>query len=99
MCGLAASMRYTCEQIIEALSDYLDGDLGEEDSVDLRNHLRECRACLALADSLRRIIELCRAHAPGVKLRPLTPPARAELEGAWRKALADRQSDSNQKSL
>lgn len=99
MRGLAAGMRYTCEQIVEALSDYFDGDLGYEDSVDVRNHLRGCRACLAFADSLRRIIELCRAHEPSVKLRPLTPPARAELESAWRKALADRQSDSNQESL
>jgi predicted anti-sigma-YlaC factor YlaD len=92
-------MRYTCERIIEALSDYFDGDLGDEDSVDVRNHLRGCRACLAFADSLHRIIELCRAQEPGVKLHPLTLSARAELESAWRKALAARQSDSNQESI
>ena len=42
MRGLAASMRYTCEQIVEALLGYFDGDLPEEASVAMRDHLRGC---------------------------------------------------------
>jgi len=87
-------MKCTCERIIEALSDYFGGDLRQEDSVGVRNHLSGCGTCLAFADSLRRTIELCRAYEPGVKPQPLTPSARAELESAWQKALADRRGSN-----
>jgi predicted anti-sigma-YlaC factor YlaD len=87
-------MTYTCEEIIEALSDYFDGDLGQEDSVGVRNHLGRCGTCLAFADSFRRTIELCRAYEPGVKPQPLAPSAKAELESAWQKALADRRGSN-----
>ena len=77
------------------LSDYLDEDLDGESAVEVEKHLRACGTCRAFADSLRRIIELCRAYEPGVKPRALNPSARAELESAWQKTLADRQDGSN----
>ena len=77
------------------LSDYLDQGLDRETGVEVERHLRECGSCLAFADSLRRIIELCRGYEPGVNPRPLTPWARAQLESAWQKALADRWRGSN----
>ena len=77
------------------LSDYLDEDLDAATGVEVEKHLRACSTCLALADSLRRTIELCRAYEPSVNPRPLTPWARAELENAWQKALADGQDGSN----
>jgi predicted anti-sigma-YlaC factor YlaD len=85
----------TCERVMARLSDYLDEDLDEESGVEVEKHLRGCGTCQAFADSLRQIIELCRAYEPGVKPRALTPSARAELESAWQKTLADRQSGSN----
>jgi len=78
----------TCEQVMTRLSDYLDEDLDREAGVEVARHLGACGTCLAFADSLRRTIELCRAYEPSVKPRPLNPPVRAELESAWRKALA-----------
>jgi predicted anti-sigma-YlaC factor YlaD len=86
----------TCERVMAQLSDYLDEDLDGESGVEVEKHLRGCGPCQAFADSLRRIIELCRAHEPGVKPRALTPSARAELERAWQKTLAGRQDGSNQ---
>ena len=85
----------TCERVMARLSDYLDEDLDEESGVEVEKHLRGCGTCQAFADSLRQIIELCRAYEPGVKPRALTPSARAELESAWQKTLADRQDGAN----
>ena len=79
-----------CEQMMARLSDYLDGDLDAETAAEVERHLRACSQCLAYADSLHRIVELCRAYEPAVKPRPLNPSARAELRSAWQKALADR---------
>jgi predicted anti-sigma-YlaC factor YlaD len=90
-------MRYlgTCEQVMAWLSDYLDEGLDARTGVEVEKHLRACGTCLAYADSLHRIIELCRAYEPSVKPLALTPSARAELERAWQKTLADRQRGSN----
>ncbi len=77
------------------LSDYLDRDLDPKTGAEVERHLRECGPCLAFADSLRRIVELCRGYELGVKPRPLTPSARAQLESAWQKALARQRRASN----
>ena len=69
----------TCEQVMARLSDYLDEDLDAETAAEVERHLRECGPCLAYADSLHRTIELCHGSEPGVKPRPLTPSAKAEL--------------------
>ncbi len=76
------------------LSDYLDADLDAATAVEVERHLTTCGACLACADSLRRIIELCHAHGPGVIPRPLDLAARAELKSACQKALAARRRGS-----
>lgn len=79
----------TCEQVLANLSDYFDGELEAEASIALGKHLRECSMCLQFATSLCRTIEMCRAYEPRVTPRPLTPSARAQLQRAWQRALAD----------
>jgi anti-sigma factor RsiW len=79
-----------CEQVTAWLSDYLDEDLDTGTAAEVEKHLRVCVRCLALADSLRRTIEVCHAYEPSVKPQPLHPSARAELERAWQKTLAAR---------
>ena len=71
-------------------SDYLDEDLETGTAAEVEKHLRVCVRCLALADSLRRTIEVCHAYQPSVKPQPLHPSARAELERAWQQTLAFR---------
>jgi anti-sigma factor RsiW len=87
-----------CEQVVAWLSDYLDEEMDAAAALEVERHLRRCGACLAYADSLRRTIELCHGYRPGLKPRPLTPSARAELESAWEKALAGRRHGSNRNS-
>jgi anti-sigma factor RsiW len=85
----------TCTRVLALLSDYVDNDLDTEARLEVEQHLHECRACLTFADDLRRNIELCRGYEPGVRPRPLTASATAELRKAWREAIADRQVGSN----
>ncbi len=85
----------TCERVMARLSDYLDEELDAGTAAEVERHLRQCGACLVYAESLRRTIELCRGYQPGVKPRPLTRSAHAELENAWEKALAGRRQNSN----
>jgi len=43
----------TCQDIIELLSDYMDGQLPAARRVDLEAHLALCTACLEFMQSLR----------------------------------------------
>jgi len=80
----------SCEQLLARFSDHLDLDLSAEERRDFEKHLRRCGRCQEFAGSLRCIVELCRGFEPGLKPHPLTPRARAELEKAWRRAIAGR---------
>jgi anti-sigma factor (TIGR02949 family) len=37
--------RYTCEEVIRKLNDYLDRELSAEEMVLVREHLETCRQC------------------------------------------------------
>lgn len=45
----------TCEERIEALSAYVDGELDESASRDLRAHLRKCRDCREQLDAINAL--------------------------------------------
>ena len=37
--------RYTCEEMLRRLDDYLDRELSPEEIVRVEEHLRDCEAC------------------------------------------------------
>jgi anti-sigma factor RsiW len=47
-----------CKEVIDLLSDYLANELPEEHFAEIRSHLRRCRNCTVLLDSLKTTIEL-----------------------------------------
>ena len=57
-----------CEETIERLYIYMDGELTEERRVAIRQHLDDCSPCLDAYDfevELRRVISMkCRDHVP-----------------------------------
>jgi anti-sigma factor RsiW len=80
----------SCKEVLALLSDYLDFELPPEACEQIENHLAECSPCVEFAASLRRTMELCRGFAPSAMPEPLSEQARAELEKAWKKMLAER---------
>jgi predicted anti-sigma-YlaC factor YlaD len=50
--------RSQCHSLLTYLSDYVDGDLGEELCQELENHLAECQDCRIVVDTLRKTISL-----------------------------------------
>ena len=59
----------TCERLVDALDDYLDGhaSAGRHDAVE--RHLAECASCAALAADVRAL------RAAARTLAPIEPPA------------------------
>lgn len=53
-------MAATCLDILQRLSDYLDGDLPPEACEEIGRHLATCKNCGALCNTLRLTRDLCR---------------------------------------
>jgi predicted anti-sigma-YlaC factor YlaD len=49
----------TCADYCNYLSDYLDGEIGEEECRYLEEHLKLCQPCSNVYESLRTTVELC----------------------------------------
>ncbi len=50
-----------CEEILQALGDYVDGELAPRLCEELRQHLAGCNPCEIVVDTLRRTISVYKA--------------------------------------
>ncbi len=51
-----------CERLLEALSDYLDGESASSElCAEIERQLAECADCRVVADTLRKVIALYRS--------------------------------------
>jgi anti-sigma factor RsiW len=49
-----------CRDLLEQLSWYVDGDLGDLERRTVSLHLKQCPCCVEFVDSLRRTVSVCR---------------------------------------
>jgi anti-sigma factor RsiW len=75
-----------CRELVERVSDYLEGALPERDRVRLEAHLAECDDCAIYLDQLRTTMRL----AGRVELDRLRPAARDALTEAFDSWVASR---------
>ena len=54
-----------CRELVELVTDYLEGALAERERVAVEEHLVLCGGCLAYFDQIRDTIRLSRALAAG----------------------------------
>jgi predicted anti-sigma-YlaC factor YlaD len=52
-----------CHQLLESLSEYVDGTLGDEICLEIERHMQNCENCRIVVDSLRKTIFLYHATA------------------------------------
>ena len=48
----------TCHDLLDGLSDYLDGDAPAELCAEIERHLAECDKCRIVVDTLRKTVTL-----------------------------------------
>lgn len=58
-----------CTEVLGQVYSYLDGELGETDTVRIRQHLAECGPCLreyGLEETIKRLVRKCarERHVP-----------------------------------
>ncbi len=56
--------KHTCQQLVELLCDYLEGDLPQEEKEELDLHMRECEPCMAFLNTYRTTSQICKSLRP-----------------------------------
>ena len=83
---------YPCAQLVEAVTEYLEGAMSPREQTRLEHHLSICPSCEDYLVQFRRTIDLCgRITIDDVEALP--DPARKELLRAFRDLRADESSD------
>ena len=79
----------SCGQVLDRLSDYLDGDLAREAREAVETHLRGCDGCARFGGELRATVRALREH---LLVAPRVP---ARVGERLRRAMADDPSRGN----
>ena len=75
-----------CRGVVEQFSRWLDGDLGRATCAELEAHLKRCRGCRQVCESLKEALRACR-QAPS---RDLPQALKRSLQQAVRQIRADK---------
>ena len=74
------SVEMACKDVVELVSDYLDGALDEDRRADVEAHLADCDGCTAYLEQIRTTIRLTGMLAE----EQVSAEARAALLEAFR---------------
>jgi predicted anti-sigma-YlaC factor YlaD len=75
-----------CQQVVERVTDYLEGALSAEDSAQLEQHLVLCAACATYFEQHRGVVAaLHRVQTSEPAVPTANPDARAAALAAFRK--------------
>jgi len=73
-----------CRELVEVVTDYLEGALSSEDVAEVERHLESCEGCVNYLDQMRKTIRLTgRLSEDGIP-----PQAREALLEAFRVAMS-----------
>ncbi len=78
-----------CNKYIQNIVDFVDGEIDKSLCTELENHLKGCRNCRIMVDTLRQTVVLCREG----KKEPLPPELESRLNNLlrerWKKKFGD----------
>jgi len=73
----------TCKELVEVITDYLEGALPAEDRARVERHLGKCEGCHAYLDQMRGTINAL-GHLPPESLSPEAERALLDAFKGWR---------------
>ena len=73
----------TCKELVEVITDYLEGALPAEDRARFERHLGKCEGCHAYLDQMRETIRAL-GHLPPESLSPEAERALLDAFRGWR---------------
>ncbi len=60
----------SCQDLLESLSEYLDGMLGTELCLEIERHMSGCEDCRIVVDTLRKTLYLYQQENESVEIPP-----------------------------
>jgi len=70
-----------CQELVEVITDYLEGTLAELDRARFETHLASCRACQEYVEQMKALVRL----TGKLTVRSLEPQTVDSLLGAFRR--------------
>lgn len=70
----------TCQELVELVTDYIEGQLDDTASARFEEHIADCPACTVYLEQMRQTI----AALGRIRPESLSPEAEAELLEAFR---------------
>jgi len=70
----------SCQEVVELITDYLEGALSPEERARVEQHLGLCEGCATYLDQMRHTVRV----AGALRERDLDPALRDQLVGAFR---------------
>ncbi len=77
---MSANDEMTCRELVEVVTDYLEGALPAHDRICLEAHLEQCPYCMQYVEQMRQTIEALGALSE----EQIAPETRRELLQAFR---------------
>lgn len=77
----------TCEELLKALNDYVDGAELTEICEEFSQHLAGCNPCQVVVDNIRHTIELYRAGQPYAMPTSFEERLQQKLKSRWEEKL------------
>lgn len=75
----------TCEELLEALNEHVDGANAEAVCAEFAAHLAGCDPCQVVVDNIRQSIALFKAGEPYPMPAEFQDKLRASLKESWNK--------------
>jgi anti-sigma factor RsiW len=82
---LRRKQELVCQQVVELITDYLEGALGRSQRRRFEAHLAGCEHCAEYLEQMRATIRLTGA----LRVEDLTPQMRVEFEAIYRRWRAE----------
>ena len=79
--GNDAQQEMACQELVEVITDYLEGTLAASDRARFDAHLLSCAACREYVEQMRVVIRL----SGGLTARTIEPATRESLLRAFRR--------------
>ena len=79
----AETAQMTCKELVEVITEYLEGTLPAEDRARFERHLAKCEGCHAYLDQMRETIRAL-GHLPPESLSPEAERALLDAFRGWR---------------
>jgi anti-sigma factor RsiW len=73
----------SCQELVELVTDYLEGALPEEDRLRFDDHISRCATCKIYLEQIRQTISLL-GHLPAAALSPEAERELLEAFRGWR---------------